>query len=57
MTTIKAQIKQLKKAIKKGDENPFIYKEDELIFMKKKLREIVALNQRLTKEQKSGFGV
>lgn len=57
MTTIKAQIKQLKKAIKKGDENPFIYKEDELIFMKKKLREIVALNQRLTKEQKNGFGV
>jgi len=57
MTTIKAQIKQLKKAIKRGDANPFIYKDDELRFMKQKLREITTLNARMVKEQKNGFGV
>ena len=57
MTTIKGQIKQLKKAIKRGDANPFIYKDEELHFMKQKLRQITELNARMVKEQKGGFGV
>lgn len=57
MTTLKGQIKQLKKAIKRGDANPFIYKDEELRFMKQKLRQIVELNARMVKEQKNGFGV
>jgi hypothetical protein len=57
MTTLDSQIKKLKKAIKAGEDNPFLYKDNELWFMKRKLREIVDVQQRYKKEQKNGFGV
>jgi len=57
MPTIRSQIKKLKKAIQNGDDNPFLYKEEELRFMKNKLREIVDANRRMEKEDKGGFGV
>jgi len=57
MSTLDSQIKKLKRAIKAGEQNPFLYKANELWFMKRRLREIVDVNQRYKKEQKNGFGV
>jgi hypothetical protein len=56
-TSIRNKIKKLKRAIKAGNENPFLYKGEELRFMKRKLREIVDIMQRYDKEEKNGFGV
>jgi len=50
------QIKSLKKAIKKGDEDPFLYKTEELIFMKRSLRRLKEVNQLAKIAQKGGFG-
>lgn len=50
------EIKQLKKAIKKGDENPFLYKTEELIYMKKQLRMYRHLNAIDKISSKKGFG-
>ena len=50
------QIKSLKEAIKKGDEDPFLYKTEELIFMKRSLRRLKEVNQLAKIAQKGGFG-
>jgi len=50
------QIESLKKAIKKGDDDPFLYKTEELIFMKRSLRRLKEVNQLAKIAQKGGFG-
>jgi len=56
MSSLKSSIKKLKQAIKKGEQNPFLYKPNELWFMKRKLREIRDVEERYNKEQRNGFG-
>lgn len=55
-TSLANQIKQLKKAIKEGDNNPFLYKTEELIFMKRSLRRLREVMDLTKKAQKGGFG-
>lgn len=54
--TLQGQIKQLKKAIKEGDKNPFLYKTEELIFMKRSLRRLREVMTLSKKAQNGGFG-
>ena len=54
--TIAQQIKSLKQAIKKGDEDPFLYKSEELIFMKRSLRRLKEVMALAKKAQNGGFG-
>jgi hypothetical protein len=54
--SLASQIKQLKKAIKEGDNNPFLYKTEELIFMKRSLRRLREVMDLTKKAQKGGFG-
>ena len=54
--TLKKEIKQLKKAIKKSDDYPLLYSTEEVIYMKKQLkmyRHLDAINKLSTK---NGFG-
>ena len=55
-STLQGQIKSLKKAIKKADDNPFLYKTEEVIFMKRSLRRLKEVMQLAKKAQKGGFG-
>lgn len=54
--SLASQIKQLKKAIKEGDNNPFLYKTEELVFMKRSLRRLREVMDLTKKAQKGGFG-
>ena len=55
-TSLEGQIKQLKKALKKADSNPFLYKTEEIIFMKRSLRRLKEVMQLAKKAQNGGFG-
>ena len=55
-STLTGQIKQLKKAISAADKDPFLYKDEELHFMKRSLRRLREVNQLAKKAQKGGFG-
>ena len=54
--SLASQIKQLKKAIAAADDDPFLYKLEELHFMKRSLRRLQEVNQLAKKAQKGGFG-
>ena len=55
-STLAGQIKQLKKAISAADKDPFLYKDEELHFMKRSLRRLREVNQLAKKAQNGGFG-
>jgi len=55
-TSLEGQLKQLKKAIKAADKNPFLYEMEEIIFMKRSLRRLKEVMQLAKKAQKGGFG-
>ena len=55
-SSLEGQIKQLKKALKKADSNPFLYKTEEIIFMKRSLRRLKEVMQLAKKAQNGGFG-
>jgi len=55
-SSLEGQIKQLKKAIKKADDNPFLYKTEEIIFMKRSLRRLKEVIQLAKKAKNGGFG-
>jgi hypothetical protein len=55
-TSLEGQLKQLKKAIKEADKNPFLYKSEELIFMKRSLRRLKEVMTVAKRAQKGGFG-
>ena len=54
--SLPAQVKQLKKAIAAADKDPFLYKNEEVIFMKRSLRRLKEVNQLAKKAQNGGFG-
>ena len=55
-SSLEGQIKQLKKAISAADKDPFLYKDEELHFMKRSLRRLKEVNQLAKIAQKGGFG-
>jgi len=55
-TSLEGQLKQLKKTIKEADKNPFLYKSEELIFMKRSLRRLKEVMTVAKRAQKGGFG-
>ena len=55
-SSLEGQIKQLKKALKKADENPFLYQLEEIHFMKRSLRRLREVIDTAKKAQKGGFG-
>ena len=55
-TSLEGQLKQLKKAIKAAEENPFLYEMEEIIFMKRSLRRLKEVLTLAKKAQKGGFG-
>ena len=55
-STLEGQIKQLKKAISAADKDPFLYKNEEVIFMKRSLRRLKEVIQLAKQAQKGGFG-
>ena len=55
-STLSSQIKQLKKALAAADKDPFLYKNEEVIFMKRSLRRLKEVNQLAKKAQSGGFG-
>ena len=55
-SSLEAQIKQLKKALAAADDDPFLYKNEEVIFMKRSLRRLKEVIQLAKKAQKGGFG-
>ena len=50
------EIKLLKHAIKKGNEDPFLYNDDEFHKLKKKLRQLKEWKRSTIIAQKGGFG-
>ncbi len=54
--SLTGQVKRLKKAIKAADDDPFLYKTEELIFMKRSLRRLKEVIQLAKKAQNGGFG-
>lgn len=54
--SLESQLKQLKKAIKAADKNPFLYEMEEIIFMKRSLRRLKEVLDLAKKAQKGGFG-
>jgi len=54
--TLKSQIKAIKKALKRCDDNPFLYKDEELHYMKKSLRNFEEIYYKTLKQQQGGFG-
>lgn len=55
-TSLEGQLKQLKKAIKEADKNPFLYESEEVIFMKRSLRRLKEVLTVAKRAQKGGFG-
>ena len=55
-STLESQIKQLKKALAAADKDPFLYKMEEYIFMKRSLRRLKEVIQLAKKAQNGGFG-
>ena len=55
-STLESQIKQLKKALSAADKDPFLYKMEEYIFMKRSLRRLKEVLQTAKQAQKGGFG-
>jgi len=55
-STLSSQIKQLKKALAAADKDPFLYKNEEVIFMKRSLRRLKEVIQLAKQAQKGGFG-
>lgn len=55
-TSLEGQLKQLKKAIKQADDNPFLYKTEEVIFMKRSLRRLKEVMTLAKRAQNGGFG-
>ena len=55
-STLESQIKQLKKALAAADDDPFLYKNEEVIFMKRSLRRLKEVSQLAKKAQNGGFG-
>ena len=54
LASVNTMIKSLKKALKASDLDPFLYKEEEIRYMKTKLRELRAEKQELNSG--NGFG-
>ena len=54
LASVNSMIKSLKKALKASDLDPFLYKEEEIRYMKTKLRELRAEKQELNSG--NGFG-
>ena len=54
LASVNTMIKSLKKALKASDLDPFLYEENEIIYMKTKLREMYAERQELNSG--NGFG-
>tara|TARA_B100001564_G_scaffold360045_1_gene385092 strand:+ start:10301 stop:10474 length:174 start_codon:yes stop_codon:yes gene_type:complete len=50
------EIKLLKHAIKKGEEDPFLYNDEEFYKLKKKLRQLKEWKRSTIIAQKGGFG-
>jgi len=55
-STLEGQIKQLKKALAAADKDPFLYKNEEVIFMKRSLRRLKEVIKLAKQAQKGGFG-
>ena len=55
-STLESQIKQLKKAISAADKDPFLYKMEEYVFMKRSLRRLKEVLKTAKQAQKGGFG-
>lgn len=53
---LEGQIKQLKKAIAAADKDPFLYKTEEVIFLKRSLRRLREVITIAKKAQNGGFG-
>ena len=55
-SSLEGQIRQLKKALAAADKDPFLYKNEEVIFMKRSLRRLKEVIQLAKQAQKGGFG-
>ena len=55
-SSLEGQIKQLKKALSAADKDPFLYKNEEVIFMKRSLRRLKEVIKLAKQAQKGGFG-
>ena len=55
-STLEGQIKQLKKALAAADKDPFLYKNEEVVFMKRSLRRLKEVIKLAKQAQKGGFG-
>ena len=55
-STLSSQIKQLKKALAAADKDPFLYKNEEVVFMKRSLRRLKEVIKLAKQAQKGGFG-
>ena len=55
-STLESQIKQLKKALAAADKDPFLYKMEEYVFMKRSLRRLKEVLKTAKQAQKGGFG-
>ncbi len=55
-STLESQIKQLKKALAAADKDPFLYKNEEVVFMKRSLRRLKEVIKLAKQAQKGGFG-
>jgi hypothetical protein len=53
---MKRELKNLRKAIQKGKEDPFLYKKEEMEFMERNYEKLSALYKQHQIQQKGGFG-
>ena len=54
VSTLSKKIKGIKNALKQSDTDPFLYKEEEIIYLKRSLRDAYSLREELNKG--NGFG-
>lgn len=54
VSTLSKKIKGIKNALKQSDNDPFLYKEEEIIYLKRSLRDAYSLREELNKG--NGFG-
>ena len=54
VSTLSKKIKGIKHALKQSDTDPFLYKEEEIIYLKRSLRDAYSLREELNKG--NGFG-
>ena len=55
-SSLEGQIRQLKKALAAADKDPFLYKNEEVVFMKRSLRRLKEVIKLAKQAQKGGFG-